>query len=251
VDVQSFCETLSLLPNPTTRPLIFFVRPSLLFTTTTMPVYLCQPGATANEPWRHGIHVYAAPFDLVDQEVEHTMVTMTMPEEAGATAEGDATTADAAVAATNQGGDDERPETVAAPYYIAAALVPQNRRIHNAHMAAAAAVGGSDNVHTTIAVPDATSQIMDVTGLGGNIQLSRESQTGIEIRRIRHAEVVLVDDVCVAFGRHWLRLRWPGHKGGFAGYVALGKVDEPLSKHVLEALQGTVCRTIVGMFRRI
>jgi hypothetical protein len=201
-----------------------------------MPVYLCQPGATASEPWRHGIHVYAAPFDLVDQEMQDTKMT-TMPEEAGATAEGgDAAACDTVTA---QVGDDERPE--AGPYYMAAALGPHDQRIHNARIAASAAVGSGN---TTIEVTDATSQIVDVTGLGGNVQLSRESQSGIEIRRIRHAEVVLVDDVCIAFGRYWLRLRWPGHKGGFAGYVALGKVDEPLSKHVLEALQGTVQKNV-------
>jgi hypothetical protein len=45
------------------------------------------------------------------------------------------------------------------------------------------------------------------------------------IRRIRHAEIVLIDDVCIAFGRHWLRVRWPGNpRAGhlhFAGYIAM------------------------------
>jgi hypothetical protein len=50
--------------------------------------------------------------------------------------------------------------------------------------------------------------------------------TGNPIRRVRHAEVVLVDDVCVAYGRYWLRLRWPGHKGGFAGYIAMARVSD-------------------------
>lgn len=49
---------------------------------------------------------------------------------------------------------------------------------------------------------------------------------GHPIRRVRHAEIVLVDDVCVAYDRYWLRLRWPGHKGGFAGYIAMGLVSE-------------------------
>lgn len=62
---------------------------------------------------------------------------------------------------------------------------------------------------------------------------------GTPIRRIRHAEVVLVDDVCIAYGRHWLRLRWPGHKGGFAGYIALGKVNEPLPWPISNSLRGT------------
>ncbi|KAL7465456.1 hypothetical protein ACHAXS_005787 [Conticribra weissflogii] len=46
------------------------------------------------------------------------------------------------------------------------------------------------------------------------------------VRRVRHAEVVLVDQVLVAFRRHWLRLRWPGEHGGFGGFVALGEVEE-------------------------
>jgi hypothetical protein len=42
------------------------------------------------------------------------------------------------------------------------------------------------------------------------------------VRRIRHAEVVLVDDVCIAYGRYWLRLRWPGHHlGGGGGSVGI------------------------------
>jgi hypothetical protein len=54
------------------------------------------------------------------------------------------------------------------------------------------------------------------------------SLTGAQqsIRRVRHAEVVLVDDVCIAHDRYWLRLRWPGHKAGFAGYIAMGMVSE-------------------------
>lgn len=53
------------------------------------------------------------------------------------------------------------------------------------------------------------------------------------IRRVRHAEVVLVDDVCIAYDRYWLRLRWPGTKGGFAGYIAMGRVSEYEGKVVL------------------
>jgi hypothetical protein len=49
---------------------------------------------------------------------------------------------------------------------------------------------------------------------------------GFAVRRVRHAEVVIVDDICVAYDRYWLRLRWPGHKGGFAGYIAMGIVSE-------------------------
>lgn len=43
------------------------------------------------------------------------------------------------------------------------------------------------------------------------------------LRRLRHGEIILVDDVCVALDQLWLRLRWPGSKGGFAGYLPLDK----------------------------
>ena len=29
-----------------------------------MPVYLCQPGHSSSEPWRHGVQVHARPFPL-------------------------------------------------------------------------------------------------------------------------------------------------------------------------------------------
>jgi hypothetical protein len=83
-------------------------------------------------------------------------------------------------------------------------------------------------------------------GTAAPVATSSRSVSGFPIRRIRHAEVVLVDDVCIAYGRHWLRLRWPGHKGGFAGYVALGKVNEPLPKQIANALRGTFSFRFLG-----
>lgn len=57
-----------------------------------------------------------------------------------------------------------------------------------------------------------------------------ERPHGVAIRRVRHAEVVLVDDVCIAYGRYWLRLRWPSGKGGFAGYIALGATSPYMTR---------------------
>jgi hypothetical protein len=66
---------------------------------------------------------------------------------------------------------------------------------------------------------------------GGDVDSPTATNTtapagGFAVRRVRHAEVVIVDDICVAYDRYWLRLRWPGQKGGFAGYIALGIVSE-------------------------
>lgn len=34
----------------------------------------------------------------------------------------------------------------------------------------------------------------------------------VPVRKVRHAEVVLADQCLVAYGRTWLRLRWPGEQ---------------------------------------
>jgi hypothetical protein len=164
--------------------------------TCEMPVYLCQPGLTADEPWRHGIQVYAAPFDLVDKTV------------AGDTSVNEHDTRDGGV--------------MRLPGAISDGGQPQ-------------ASQQASNIAAS-----ASTQITDSTGIGvASAHYPRAAQSGVEIRRIRHAEVVLVDDVCVAYERHWLRLRWPGHKGGFAGYIALGKVNEKvMPKQISDALHG-------------
>lgn len=188
-----------------------------------MPVYLCQPGLGADQPWCHGIQVYAAPFDLVDVSIEDNNSN-------------DKDTAGAA-GPSNTGSTANATETATLRRRLDQRLF-QARRTEEP-------VEDDPRRHTlvaagaTVAASNPTND--SSTGAeGGNILLSRGVQSGIAIRRIRHAEVVLVDDVCIAFGRHWLRLRWPGHRGGFAGYIALGKVTEPLSKQVVEGLQGTI-----------
>lgn len=136
-----------------------------------MPVYLCQPGALAAEPWRHGIQVYAAPFAM-----------------------------DVAVSSNENNSNTE--------------ILDNNEGLRQRR--------GTSTADDTTAGGNTVSQ---TAGSGE----SHVAPWGLPIRRVRHAEVVLVDDVCVAFDRYWLRLRWPGGRGGFAGYIALGKVtEEPL-----------------------
>jgi hypothetical protein len=66
----------------------------------------------------------------------------------------------------------------------------------------------TDDVHTTN------------TGPTRPWTLSETAATSA-IRTIRHSEVILVDDVVYQYSNYWLRLRWPGSNGGFAGYVCL------------------------------
>lgn len=125
-----------------------------------MPVYLCQPGVGALEPWRHGIQVYAAPFAM-----------------------------DEVPAVTNNDSSQWNHEDAGRPTHAPASTISR-------------------------------------TATGSGTLRATTTLSGLPIRRVRHAEVVLVDDVCLAFERYWLRLRWPGRRGGFAGYIALGKVSE-------------------------
>ena len=142
-----------------------------------MPVYICQAGSNSSEPWRDGLQVYAAPFQLTD-----------LP--------------------SGDPRDDLGATCTIAPREGVFGTTNEDSKI--------------DNNSTT----------------GRNRQPVNSLNFGSCVRRIRHAEVVLVDDVCIAYDRHWLRLRWPGQKGGFAGYVALGKVNETsISKQALGMLQ--------------
>jgi hypothetical protein len=177
-----------------------------------MPVYVCLAGGGHEEPWRHGIQVYTSPF-LVDPSDEQYEIS-------------------------NQRDTDEG----------FALAVPTSG-------------GGRDLVVGALEQSSPGVDIAtDATGLrqrrGGEPQRSIPFRQHFPhpsapppIRRIRHAEVVLIDDVCIAHGRYWLRLRWPGHfqrvkdeddgkaaqrrlmNAAFAGYVAMGRVrDAPLPK---------------------
>lgn len=73
---------------------------------------------------------------------------------------------------------------------------------------------------------------------------TEERTQGVAIRRVRHAEVVLVDDVCIAHGRYWLRLKWPG-TGGFAGYIALGASSPFMTRQTTGKCQYSVFKNLM------
>ena len=164
-----------------------------------MPVYLCQPGASASEPWRHGIQVYAAPFAMD----EPTTVSIS----GGQTA------------MNNQG------QATEAARWSSSEMPEQEQ--------------SNTNNNTTNTGDGASTTAQPGSTRGINLRTTL-NKGGHPIRRIRHAEVLLVDDVCIAFERYWLRLRWPGRKGGFAGYIALGKVNEEPAWAKNSAKEGSV-----------
>lgn len=165
-----------------------------------MPVYICQAGANSSEPWRHGLQVYAAPFQLMD-----------LP------------------SGEPRDGHNQNICTVAPQMMSTSGIADQAQ--------------GNNGTQPPVQQFQ-PQQFFTANNSYSNNSTAREQQHleslkfGLPVRRIRHAEVVLVDDVCIAYDRHWLRLRWPGRKGGFAGYVALGKVNETgVTKQALEMLQ--------------
>ena len=155
-----------------------------------MPVYLCRPGHASTEPWRHGVQVYAYPFRIDGTAGAGAAI---------GDADGGSSASAAAAAAASVGNNNDRPSEAAAAAAAAAALAsrPATDTADDGEVAAIAAV-------TT--------------------DRAASAGVGVAVRRVRHAEVVLADEVSAAYGRYWLRLRWPGPRGGIAGYIALGVV---------------------------
>mmetsp|Transcript_23389 Transcript_23389/g.51212 ORF Transcript_23389/g.51212 Transcript_23389/m.51212 type:complete len:779 (+) Transcript_23389:332-2668(+) len=189
-----------------------------------MPVYICQAGANSSEPWRHGLQVYAAPFALTDAQ---------LPEKE----ETDGTTSAPHLVPTST---EVAAQIEAEAEYVNGPPRPWPEGHGNARLAQQTNAGSVPlTAQNANANANADANHNQTQGGSDPIQQHMASlQLGLPVRRIRHAEVVLVDDVCIAYDRHWLRLRWSGVKGGFAGYVALGKVNETVfSQHVMDALQ--------------
>lgn len=149
-----------------------------------MPIYLCNPGGGEKEPWRHGIHVYATPFniDATDR---------------ASTAQGGVRDLFAGVPNVDE--DQDKESSTSVNQLVGRLFTEEfsSVRIHES----------SDGNNQT------------------DSELIHSQHSCIPIRRVRHAEVVLIDDVCIAYSRYWLRLRWPGNKGGFAGYIAMSHVS--------------------------
>lgn len=151
-----------------------------------MPLYLCKPGWSQSEPWRHGLQVYASPFRM--EEDVGSMLSSSNNNNSNSSV---AVSSRAVIARNDENNVEE--ETV---------------------------------VHTTMEHRDqeessAMGRYKDSTSIRSSYNYNR----GMPIRRVRHAELILVDEVCSQYGRYWLRLRWPGVQGGFAGYIALGRVN--------------------------
>ena len=169
-----------------------------------MPVYLCKSGWDAKEPWRHGVQVYANPFPIQDDNFNESDITtaqkvgnliVSYPQNLTANITRAHATLDA------DGNTNIHPESMGSINYF---KTPSNSALN-------------------------TSSLIRNPRLGSN----GINVFGHPIRRVRHAEIVLADEVSIWYSRYWLRLRWPGPQGGFAGYIALGTVRESkLNNHL-------------------
>lgn len=215
-----------------------------------MPVYLCLPGHASLEPWRHGVQVYAYPF-----RIDGAASAAGVSETAAAAAAGTIATSGAAPSASaaishdgtaspqqGDGGGAGDGDGVVAPGTSARVPVPGNPLLRRRLQSAGAgtptgrpsSAGGNTSEPSLAAAAVAASAQLSGGGqrpqdpphrpMLGATDRAASAGVGVAVRRVRHAEVVLADEVSASYGRYWLRLRWPGPRGGVAGYIALGVV---------------------------
>lgn len=122
-----------------------------------MPIYCCKSGTGTEEPWKHGLPVYAEPFPTQEEDPN---------------------------------------------------IINNNDYDHATDPAAAQA---SQNINTNRNF---------YTNVDMN-QFDSTAQSPEPIRKLKHSEIVLVDEVSCYYDRLWLRLCWPGSRGGVAGYILL------------------------------
>lgn len=172
-----------------------------------MPVYLCQPGAGQDDAWRHGIQVFSSPCGIDDETAVPAAATTTT------------TTTPAALPSASSNNNNnittgER-DLVVGSWTFA----EQEEQVHH-HLQQQQPTAAGRGTRTSTAANTTT------TAASANQPNHHRHNHSQMIRRVRHAELVLVDDVCISYGRYWLRLRWPGQKGGFAGYIAMNQLSE-------------------------
>ena len=151
-----------------------------------MPVYLCKPGWNADEPWRHGVQVYDYPIPIPDN-----------------------------VGVSNSKSGNNNNNTMTHELRSLQRTKKRSSGDSNSNNNSNSSNDDQKGNNTT------SNQSKNDPGM---VVSSEESINEVVSRRVRHAEVVLVDEVSIKFERYWLRLRWPGPRGGIAGYIALGTV---------------------------
>eukprot|EP00559_Dactyliosolen_fragilissimus_P007383 CAMPEP_0184871098 /NCGR_PEP_ID=MMETSP0580-20130426/39908_1 /TAXON_ID=1118495 /ORGANISM="Dactyliosolen fragilissimus" /LENGTH=663 /DNA_ID=CAMNT_0027373597 /DNA_START=173 /DNA_END=2165 /DNA_ORIENTATION=- len=195
-----------------------------------MPLYLCKPGQSSPEPWRHGVQVYAQPFYIqdtnsIDKQLKSRDRIKRRRSAVNSTVDGEN------ISAFNRNATSHPVLDVHDSHHPDRPENPPTRRNNTDDIA-----HGKNN-NPPIRVADrrvaVTTTNPSVNSIGTANFAPLELTGGTPIRRVRHAEIVLVDQVAVHYGRYWLRLRWPGPRGGVAGYIALGSVSSQQHRDIL------------------
>ncbi|KAK1747280.1 hypothetical protein QTG54_002624 [Skeletonema marinoi] len=180
-----------------------------------MPIYLSLPGHATKEPWRHGLLVYERPVPLVNNPDDNNDQNVggrhgqSNDDSNNSSAVNVAIGDDSASSAQQQQQQPLRPEM-----RHDTTMSRSHSSLEDHHPSSSSTVGTTPHQQTATAA--ANSNQNDTT---------KKSKT-TPIRRIRHAEVVLVDQCVIAHGRYWLRLKWPGEQEKHGGYVALCRVED-------------------------
>ena len=77
------------------------------------------------------------------------------------------------------------------------------------------------------------------------------SVAGLVVRRVRNAEIVLVDEVVEECNHYWLKLCWPGAssaEAGFAGYIDLGSVQDVTDEEHMQERRTTHVESELPLF---
>lgn len=207
-----------------------------------MPIYQCKPGSDSNEPWRHGVPVHELPFPIAGNITSSNNNDSGGVGGSGNKMSGHNTNQHSSFhhnqySATN--GGDKNP--IREHEYEDDTTRYTTHNTHQTHPnnANSAAFTSSNDILPITNQNNSTNDNYDNNNMDLHTYDTFSNIRGVgsspPIRRVKHAEIVLVDEVSIHFGNYWLRLRWPGKRGGVAGYIALGDANSNnLSKEVQE-----------------
>lgn len=177
-----------------------------------MPIYQCKPGSDSTEPWRHGLPVYALPYPIDSHDAGSVIGRNNSNATQGHTKTG----THAAIDINSNYRTNATTSSTATDSHVQMHQYEDEDTRYTTHTLAGAQNLTASHVNNTPQNPSSSSSSQII---GGGIV------RGLPIRRVKHAEIVLVDEISVHYGNYWLRLRWPGDRGGVAGYIALGSVN--------------------------
>ena len=203
-----------------------------------MPIYLAQPGVSSKEPWRHGLQVYERPFPINLELDNHDSSNNNNNNNNDDDYRQQQSSSNiGGVTAAAGGGDTNqqlrptmRHDTTLSQSHSSLNNNEGPNHHHNSINESTKSANSSTATLSSAVAGMTSQQITDNnnnSNNGSNDGTSAQATTSNylpkpkPLRRIRHSEIVLVDQCLIAYGRYWLRLKWPGEQGGHGGYVAL------------------------------